>query len=158
MRLKLVNFRCHANAEFEFPDSGLVLLSGYSGSGKSTVLKAILYALFGNKAVRKPYTFGSTTCTVTLDWLGLHIQRTNRPNRLVVNDLEDAAAQSIIDEKLGAGYEEFLISSYIPQKNNSSILSMSQLEQLAMIKTPGDDAQPENIDDKENRHRQCIQF
>lgn len=136
MRIKLRNFRCHTNSQFKLPDSGLVLLAGSSGSGKSTLLKAILYALFGTKAVRKPYTFGVATCSVTLEFMGMKVHRTNRPNRVVVNDnLEDAAAQAYIDEKLGLGYDEFLVSSYIPQKNNSSVLSLSQSEQLRMIKT-----------------------
>nr|QBK87549.1 MAG: chromosome segregation ATPase [Marseillevirus LCMAC201] len=136
MRIKLCNFRCHTDAEFELPDQGLVLLAGSSGSGKSTLLKAISYVLFGSKAIRKPYTFGTTTCSVTLEFMGMKVHRTNRPNRVIVNDdLEDAAAQAYIDEKLGVGYDEFLISSYIPQKNNSSVLSLSQAEQLQMIKT-----------------------
>ena len=98
MKLKLHNFRCHSDSEYEFPDLGLVLLSGNSGSGKSTILKAILYALFGSKAVRKPYSFGTNTCSVTLEFMGMKIHRTNRPNRVTVNgDLEDAAAQSFID-------------------------------------------------------------
>ncbi len=136
MKIKLRNFRCHTNAQYELPDSGLILLSGSSGSGKSTLLKGILYALFGSIAVRKPYSFGVTTCSVTLEFMGMKICRTNRPNRVVVNDdLEDAAAQAYIDEKLGVGYDEFMVSSYIPQKNNNSVLSLSQSEQLRMIKT-----------------------
>ncbi len=137
MRITLSNFRCHSNRQFELPDSGLVLLSGSSGSGKTTLLKAILYALFGSKAIRKPYTFGVATCSVTLEeFKGMKVHRTNRPNRVVVNDnLEDAAAQAYIDERLGMSYDEFLISSYIPQKNNSSVLSLAQSEQLHMIKT-----------------------
>lgn len=136
MKLTLHNFRCHTNATYEIPDSGLVLLSGSSGSGKSTILSAISYALFGSIAVRKPYSFGTKTCRVTLDFMNMKICRTNTPNRLVVNDnLEDAAAQSFINEKIRVGYDEFLISSYIPQKNNSSVLSLSQADQLRLIKT-----------------------
>jgi DNA repair exonuclease SbcCD ATPase subunit len=135
MKLVLHNFRCHTDATFEIPDSGLVLLSGASGSGKSTIIKAILYALYGTKAIKKPYSFGTTTCSVKLNYNGLKITRTNKPNRLVVNgSFEDEPAQKIIDQKFGS-YEEFIVSSYIPQKNNSSILSLSPMEQLKIIKT-----------------------
>lgn len=133
MKIKLTNFRTHKKATFAFPETGLVLLSGSSGSGKSTLIKAILYAFFGAKAVRKPYTFGAKTCKVELEFGGMKIIRTSHPNRLLVNDLEDASAQAYIDQKLGTQYEEFLVSSYIPQKNNSSILSLPQTEQLRFI-------------------------
>ena len=57
MRLILKNFRCHENAEYNIDDSGAVLLAGSSGAGKSTILKAIIFALYGR--VRKPTTFGT---------------------------------------------------------------------------------------------------
>lgn len=134
MKIKLTNFRCHIDGQYEFPDTGLVLLSGDSGSGKSTLLKAILYALYGTRAVRKPYTFGTTKCSVSLEFLGMKIKRTNRPNRLIVDDLEDDVAQEFINENM-LSLDEFMISSYIPQKNNNSILSIAQTEQLRLIKT-----------------------
>jgi DNA repair exonuclease SbcCD ATPase subunit len=139
MKIKFNNFRCYQNAEFEFPDTGMILLSGDSGTGKSTILQGILYALFGSKAVKKPCTFGSNTCTVNLEFNSLNgllkIHRSTRPNRLVVNDQEDQSAQEIINKKIGMSFTEFMISSFIPQKNNNSILSCTPLEQLEIIKT-----------------------
>ncbi len=45
-RVKLLNIRSYLSEEIEFP-SGTVLLSGDIGSGKSTILLAIEFALFG---------------------------------------------------------------------------------------------------------------
>jgi DNA repair exonuclease SbcCD ATPase subunit len=136
MKLVLTNFRCYGSKTIEIPDTGLILLSGPSGSGKSTILKAILYALFGTKAVRKPYSFGTLSCSVTLEFSGMTIKRTSRPNRLVVNGrYEDDAAQAIVNKAIGMSHDEFLVSSYIPQKNNSSVLSLSQADQLRVLKT-----------------------
>lgn len=50
MRLKYINLeniRSYLNQQIEFPESGSLLLSGNIGSGKSTVLLAIEFALFG---------------------------------------------------------------------------------------------------------------
>lgn len=138
MKLTTRNFRCLADDTITIPDYGLVLLSGPSGSGKSTIIKAILYALFGVKAVKKPYSFGTNTCSVTLEFMGMKIQRTNRPNRLIVNNnssLEDISGQAFINDQLGIDFNKFMISSYIQQKNNTSILSLAPTDQLAMIQT-----------------------
>lgn len=135
MLINLKNFRCHGSesiCEYTFDESGLVLLNGASGSGKSTLLKAIIYALYGK--VRKPYSFGAKTCSVTLEFMDMVIFRSSNPNRLIVNGLEDEPAQHFINERLGMNYTEFMLSSYIPQKNNTSLLSMSQADQVEAIK------------------------
>lgn len=135
MLLKLKNFRCHGVdeiCEYTFDESGLVLLSGPSGSGKSSLLKAIIYALYGK--VRKPYAFGTKTCSVTMEFMDMLIFRSSNPNRLIVNGLEDEPAQHFINERIGMNYTEFMLSSYVPQKNNSSLLSLSQAEQIEAIK------------------------
>lgn len=47
-RLKLSNVRLHADLDVMFSDSDqLVLLAGDNGAGKSTILEAIVYALYG---------------------------------------------------------------------------------------------------------------
>lgn len=50
-RLKLENYRRHSSTEIEFGD-GLTALVGQNGSGKSTILEAIGFALFGAAATR----------------------------------------------------------------------------------------------------------
>ncbi len=54
--IKLRNIRSYTSQRIDFPE-GPVLLSGDIGSGKSTILLAVEFALFG---VRKPYLSGST--------------------------------------------------------------------------------------------------
>lgn len=47
-RLRLQNFRKHEQLEIAFEDnSQLILINGKNGAGKSTILEAILYGLFG---------------------------------------------------------------------------------------------------------------
>ncbi|UCC48858.1 MAG: SMC family ATPase, partial [Gemmatimonadota bacterium] len=50
-RLALKNFRQHADTELEFR-SGLTGIIGPNGSGKTTILEAIAWAIYGSQAVR----------------------------------------------------------------------------------------------------------
>src|SRR3989339_747683 len=54
--LKLQNIRSYTSQHIEFP-TGTILLSGDIGSGKSTILLAIEFALFG---IRRNYLTGTT--------------------------------------------------------------------------------------------------
>ena len=98
MRIIVKNFRCYRNQTFEFDEKGLFLISAKSGSGKSTILMAINFALYGSNA--KLCTFGEQSCSVEFDFSqSLKIKRTKKPNRLVVNDLyEDEVGQKIIND------------------------------------------------------------
>jgi len=139
MKLHLKHFRCHVTGEFELPDEGMVLLTGASGAGKTTILNALVYVLYGQ--IRKPYSHGKTTCQVKLEGLApqVCITRTSHPNRLVVvrngKTFEDDAAQGVIDDVLKMTYPEFAASSYIMQRLDSSVLSMTPSEQVQFVET-----------------------
>ena len=90
MRLKLKNFRCYLDHEFDFGKAGMLLLSGPSGIGKSSVLNAINFALYGKGT--KVVSFGKTACRVEFEFMNLNVVRTKRPNRVVVTDLKNNAS------------------------------------------------------------------
>ena len=57
MLLKLSNFKCWKDKSLIFNDNGLTLISGSSGKGKTSILEAINFVLFGKG--RKIITHGS---------------------------------------------------------------------------------------------------
>ena len=153
MKIKLDNFRCHKKASFNIPDAGLVLLSGTSGIGKTTILNAIVYALYGKLA--KPYSHDQTKCSVTLEGYRipgsgetLNIRRTSPGSRLNVEcggvGYEDGAAQGLIDSLL-VSHEKFLLSSYVVQRLQSSILSLPPRDQVVFIKALASVGDSDNV-------------
>ncbi len=81
-KLKLENIRSYINQEIEFP-IGSILLSGDIGSGKSTILLAIDFALFGlqrgsldgNSLLRNGTNKGSVELTFNIDEKEIIIKR-----------------------------------------------------------------------------------
>jgi DNA repair exonuclease SbcCD ATPase subunit len=138
MELELFNFRSWEKAKFNFVDEGIALVSGASGSGKSTIFYAIHFALYGKG--KKIITQGKKTCFVTLEWKGLKIYRSRSPNRLIVNDVyEGDVAQCIINETFN---ENFISKSFVQQKANKSFLNLSPSEKLLFLE---EEAIPNNV-------------
>jgi len=131
MHLHLKNFRCYEDTQFEFGEKGLVLLSGMSGKGKSSILMAIDFALFGNGT--KIITHGKKSCSVQLVLGDLKIVRKKGPNHLIVNDVyEDASGEAIIQRAFGKIFNSV---SYIPQNPKKSFVLMSPSDRLEFLET-----------------------
>ena len=129
MKVRLKNFKCYDDETFDFGDNGLALLSGSSGQGKSSIIHGIYFALFGGGT--KVVSYGKSSCLVELEFDGLTISRTKRPNRLIVNDIyEDQAGQDIINNKFGDTFE---VTGYVAQNALNSFILMSPIEKLAFL-------------------------
>ena len=131
MKITLKNFRCWDQKELELGEEGLTLLSGQSGAGKSTILMAIYFALFG---VGKKISSKEGKTKVILEIKDLKIERTKRPNRLIVKnstgEWQDDVAQSIINNEFGSHFD---VSCYLNQQGENSFVKMSPIDKLLFL-------------------------
>lgn len=123
MKLILKNFRCYTDRTFEIPDTGITLIHGPSGIGKSSICMAINFVLYGtgNKVV----THDKTTCSVEFILSdGMSIKRSKRPNYLTIDNgkYTDDAAQEVINHIFGHAFD---ITGYLEQGASNSFLLMS---------------------------------
>ena len=129
MRITLKNFRCYIDQTFEFGKGGIVLLSGPSGQGKSSILFGIYFALYGSGS--KVTSFGKTSCSVELEFDGMKIIRSKRPNRVVVDSVyEDDVAQELINKKFGDAFD---VTGYVAQNAINSFILMSPIDKLSFL-------------------------
>lgn len=122
----LENFGSYKTLDFDFQNQGLTLIQGPTGSGKSTLMDAIPWILFGVTAkggkvdeIRSWNTKGITTGTIRLS-NGYTISRTRGPNDLFYStkgpeklrgrDLGDT--QKLINSELGFTVEQYLSGAY----------------------------------------------
>jgi len=137
MHIKIVGFKIHIDVEFIFQNGEMTLLKGGSGAGKSTILQAIFWALYGNMRSIYNNTGITKNLSVTLSLPGITVFRKKNPELLTVtlddnSTYQDEIAQSIIDNKYG-NRELWKSCSYIEQKSRCGLLSGSGAERLELL-------------------------
>lgn len=167
--LRLANFRRIPYFETRIPASGLVLLDGPTGVGKTALLEAISFVLYDNagnscynRKDRSNKKHEPTWVELTFPksgWRGippgLVILRQRRPNLLrVVGEgilLEDgkapAAAQGYLDRLFGQ-YAIWKVGGYIRQDSICDFFTMSPAEKLALLQQL---SLPDRVDPKSGR-------
>lgn len=129
MKIHLKNIKCYHDKFFDFGESGLSLLLGQSGKGKSSIIQGIYFALFGSGS--KITSFGKTSCSVSLEFDGIKVFRSKNPGKLLVNDtVEGDAAQQLVNEKFGSTFD---VTGYIPQNAVKSFVMMNPQDKLAFL-------------------------
>ena len=136
MHIKIVGFKYHIDASYDFNSNSITLLKGKSGKGKSTILKAIYWCLYGSMRGVYNNTGKIKKCSVTLKINDLVIYRQKRPELLKITinnqEYEDIVAQQIIDQSFGPN-KLWKACSYIVQKKRCSLLSGSASEKLDLL-------------------------
>jgi len=136
MHLTITNFRSHSHSRYEIQDGSLVLLSGKSGCGKSTIFQAIYWCLYGSLRDVYPNTAKNLAPCVVLEIGPYVITRRKKPESLQVSwssgMYEGAEAQSIIDDLFGKK-DLWLTTSYLQQGDRCKLLSGSNSDRLDVL-------------------------
>ena len=145
----LANFRQHAETRIEF-DTGLTGIIGPNGSGKTTILEAIAWAIYGNAAARGTrdsirYTRAGPRASVRVELdfdLGGHRYRVVRGltnAELYLDGSASPIANSIsgvselLTRRLGMTRDEFFNTYFTGQKELSVMAAMKPAERAQFL-------------------------
>jgi exonuclease SbcC len=147
--VRLTNFRQHADTTIDF-DTGLTGIIGANGTGKSTILEAIAWALYGSSAargtresIRSLRAAPKAQVRVELDFeLGGHRYRVIRGLTNAELYLDRAAAPiansttgvtDVLRRRLGMTRDEFFNTYFTGQKELSVMAAMGPTERAQFL-------------------------
>ena len=141
MEIVVHNFRCYGQAaahSFQFKRGAITLIEGPSGIGKSTVLQAIYWNLYGklrNITPKKSKKHSRTEVSLRLG--NIVVRRETRPNKLqvIIDDeetLHDDVAQAYIDNVFGSR-DMWRSTSYLGQKTICELLYSSTSGRIEIL-------------------------
>ncbi len=151
--LTLRNYRKYKNADVEFPD-GVIGIIGLNGVGKTTLIEAIGWALFGHHAARttkelikREGASANEPCSVTLEFeLENEKYRVVREmtgknlvpkaslvinGKLITSNAEEVTG--VIEDRIGMDYQSFFTSVFARQKELNALSSMKAAERKKLV-------------------------
>ena len=135
MKIEIKNFRCHSELILEV-SSGLNLLKGVSGAGKSTVFTALEWLLYGGNRNIYPQRETKEKTSVTLTFDTTSIFRSAKPAQLKYERastiLDGDAAKEKINEIFGTE-DVWHSCCYLPQGQSHSLLALSSSDKMSVI-------------------------
>src|SRR5712692_5465492 len=126
LRLRLVNFRQHADTELEF-GPGITGIIGPNGSGKTTILEAIAWALYGVE-VDLEFRLGAHEYRVKR---GLSTAVLHQDGQVIANSLK--AVTDKLERTLGMTHEEFFNTYFTGQKELAVMAALGKTERAAFL-------------------------
>ena len=146
VKILIKRFKFYSEPEFHtfiFNEDEITLLKGTSNSGKSTILEALYWCLYGSnkKVCPKGYTTTVKCPTVVKLILanGIEITRTKPPDTLEITGfnengdiLTNEAAQYWVEENYGTKLC-FLATSYMRQGRESPLIELKNSERIQLL-------------------------
>lgn len=133
MKITVSKFRKCNTGTYEFPKNQTTLITGFSGIGKTTILRAIAWCMYGKCRKVAPKGFPNAKTSVSIVFSdGFEITRKRKPNLLTANSYIDNEAQALIDRKFGS-HDVWNATSYAQQRQLSSFLLSSSTEKLNIL-------------------------
>lgn len=150
--LRLKNFRQHADTEVAFPDAGITGIVGTNESGKSTLLEATTWALYGSKAVRGTKDgirwnraparhVAEAELRFEVGGTRYRVERTES-NAKVFLESEDtpvaegtSAVDEYLPERIGMTLEEFSATYLCQQKDLPRLAAMGPTERQTFVRS-----------------------
>ena len=136
MDLHIVGFRSINDKIYHFPSESIFLISGESGSGKSTIMNAIFWCLYGTLRNVRNFSSKTSKCMVEISFQNYSIIRSKSPEELKYksNDiiLSDDEAQEKIYQLFGSK-DLWLSSCYLSQNSRNNFLNSSSEMRLKIL-------------------------
>jgi len=153
--MKLENFRRYENETIDFPD-GLIGIVGKNGTGKSTLIEALGWCLYGNDAaktkkdeIKRSNASEKSECKVTLELLldsdSLKVERSLRGKtlsshaQLFLNGEESASVNGALDvtkyiaKRTGMDHVTFFTSVFAKQKELAALSNLGKAERRKTV-------------------------
>tara|TARA_B100001250_G_C19802170_1_gene791611 strand:+ start:25 stop:1716 length:1692 start_codon:yes stop_codon:yes gene_type:complete len=140
-KLELENYRCYTSFTKDFSDT-LNIISGANGTGKTTIVEAIGFALFGNKVTRGKASswvrHGSKHGKVVLHIDDFIITRGDNEQLVESTDgtvlaRQHSGVDEWIEKHYGLTYELYGTANYIAQKDIESFSGLQAAERIKRV-------------------------
>jgi DNA repair exonuclease SbcCD ATPase subunit len=132
MRIHLQNICCWQDKVIDFPDNGSVLLSAPSGSGKTSIIRAMMFGFFGTNGA-KIMRHDTRTCSVVIEYKNLWVERTKGPVKLIakVQDSETGITQEYADKGAQGVINKYITNvMYLPQGGKNTFVAMTSADHI----------------------------
>ena len=143
LRIIIKEFRCWKNLKIDIPLGEVTLIKGSSGCGKSTILQAIVWCLYGKIQLVSPIIKKTASTEVKIEFPFnfdnkngiINITRTKSTRVTFTHDkhfYDDKVAQAVINDLFGT-YDLWLASCYVGQGTRNTFLTAPNSGKMELL-------------------------